>query len=179
MDNHQNYQELGLDGLNKTKVVVVMVPFPAQGHLNQLLHLCRLIMSYNILIHYACTAMHPHPPSYGLNPWLGPKFCFKPPFPWTSQSHLFFALNPTPIHKTSSLHISNHYSMLPCIFVSLLLHFYVNFHPKQEESLSSTTPWWLLWCKMWLQSQTSSHALSTMYRLFLVSCFCWNQWEKL
>jgi cis-zeatin O-glucosyltransferase len=52
---HQNHVP---NGLNKTKVVVVMVPFPAQGHLNQLLHLCRLIMAYNIPVHYACTATH-------------------------------------------------------------------------------------------------------------------------
>ncbi|XP_075637990.1 zeatin O-glucosyltransferase-like [Castanea sativa] len=45
-------------GLNKTKVVVVMVPFPAQGHLNQLLHLSRLIIAYNIPVHFACTATH-------------------------------------------------------------------------------------------------------------------------
>ncbi|GMY21357.1 zeatin O-glucosyltransferase-like [Fagus crenata] len=31
MANHQNHQNLGLDGLHKTKVVVVMVPFPAQA----------------------------------------------------------------------------------------------------------------------------------------------------
>ena len=52
---HQNHVP---NGPNKTKVVVVMVPFPAQGHLNQLLHLCRLIMAYNIPVHYACTATH-------------------------------------------------------------------------------------------------------------------------
>ncbi|KAL4607840.1 hypothetical protein ACB092_09G203900 [Castanea dentata] len=46
------------NGLNKKKVVVVMVPFPAQGHLNQLLHLSRLIIAYNIPVHFACTATH-------------------------------------------------------------------------------------------------------------------------
>ncbi|KAI5682837.1 hypothetical protein M9H77_04065 [Catharanthus roseus] len=40
------------------QVAVVMVPFPAQGHLNQLLHLSRLISSYNIPIHYVCTPSH-------------------------------------------------------------------------------------------------------------------------
>ncbi|KAL4607848.1 hypothetical protein ACB092_09G204500 [Castanea dentata] len=35
-----------------------MVPFSAQGHLNQLLHLSRLILAYNIPVHYACTATH-------------------------------------------------------------------------------------------------------------------------
>ncbi|KAL1815189.1 hypothetical protein ACET3Z_017763 [Daucus carota] len=39
-------------------VVVVMVPFPAQGHLNQLLHLSRLISSYNIPVHYVASATH-------------------------------------------------------------------------------------------------------------------------
>ncbi|XP_016448127.1 zeatin O-glucosyltransferase-like [Nicotiana tabacum] len=34
------------------QVAVVMVPFPVQGHLNQLLHLSRLLSSYNLPIHY-------------------------------------------------------------------------------------------------------------------------------
>uniref|UniRef100_M1CLQ0 Glucosyltransferase n=1 Tax=Solanum tuberosum TaxID=4113 RepID=M1CLQ0_SOLTU len=33
-----------------TRVAVVMVPLPAQGHLNQLLHLSRLISMYNIQV---------------------------------------------------------------------------------------------------------------------------------
>ncbi|TXG70331.1 hypothetical protein EZV62_005266 [Acer yangbiense] len=40
------------------QVVVVMVPLPAQGHLNQLLQLSRLLLSYNIPIHYVGTASH-------------------------------------------------------------------------------------------------------------------------
>ncbi|KAK7267319.1 hypothetical protein RIF29_19988 [Crotalaria pallida] len=40
------------------QVVVVVVPFPAQGHLNQLLHLSRLILSHNIPVHYVGTATH-------------------------------------------------------------------------------------------------------------------------
>ncbi|KAK2651887.1 hypothetical protein Ddye_011743 [Dipteronia dyeriana] len=40
------------------QVVVVMVPFPAQGHLNQLLQLSRLLLSYGIPIHYVGTASH-------------------------------------------------------------------------------------------------------------------------
>ncbi|KAK8609177.1 hypothetical protein V6N13_025484 [Hibiscus sabdariffa] len=39
-------------------VAVVMVPFPAQGHLNQLLHLCRFILSYGIPVHYVGTSTH-------------------------------------------------------------------------------------------------------------------------
>nr|XP_023888050.1 zeatin O-glucosyltransferase-like [Quercus suber]POE66687.1 zeatin o-glucosyltransferase [Quercus suber] len=53
-----NQQQHRNHGLNKPKVAVVMVPFPAQGHLNQLLHLSRLILAYNIPVHYACTATH-------------------------------------------------------------------------------------------------------------------------
>nr|XP_016508130.1 PREDICTED: zeatin O-glucosyltransferase-like [Nicotiana tabacum] len=40
------------------KIVVVVVPFPAQGHLNQLLQLSCLIASYNIQIHYVSTKTH-------------------------------------------------------------------------------------------------------------------------
>ncbi|XP_059295771.1 zeatin O-glucosyltransferase-like [Lycium ferocissimum] len=40
------------------EVVVVVVPFPAHGHLNQLLHFSRLISSYNIPVHYVTTTTH-------------------------------------------------------------------------------------------------------------------------
>jgi len=43
---------------SKNQVVVVVVPFPAQGHLNQLLHLSRLILSHNIPVHYVGTSIH-------------------------------------------------------------------------------------------------------------------------
>ncbi|KAI3667377.1 hypothetical protein L6452_42433 [Arctium lappa] len=39
-------------------VVVVMVPFVAQGHLNQLLHLSRLLSAYNLPIHVITTTTH-------------------------------------------------------------------------------------------------------------------------
>ncbi|XP_059668395.1 zeatin O-glucosyltransferase-like [Cornus florida] len=44
--------------LENSQVVVVMVPFPAQGHLNQLLHLSHLVASYNIPVHYVSSATH-------------------------------------------------------------------------------------------------------------------------
>ncbi|XP_059302079.1 zeatin O-glucosyltransferase-like [Lycium ferocissimum] len=37
---------------NHDQIAIVMVSFPAQGHLNQFLHLSRLISSYDIPIHY-------------------------------------------------------------------------------------------------------------------------------
>ncbi|KAK7396225.1 hypothetical protein VNO78_17079 [Psophocarpus tetragonolobus] len=40
------------------QVVVVVVPFPAQGHLNQLLHLSRLILAQNIPVHFVGSASH-------------------------------------------------------------------------------------------------------------------------
>lgn len=46
------------EGFHQTQVVVVIVPFPAQGHLNQLLHLSRLISSFNIPVHYVGTPSH-------------------------------------------------------------------------------------------------------------------------
>ncbi|KAL7169058.1 hypothetical protein ACSBR2_034148 [Camellia fascicularis] len=44
----------------QAEVVVIMVPFPCQSHLNQVLHLSCLISSYNIPVHYACSATHVH-----------------------------------------------------------------------------------------------------------------------
>ncbi|KAM3234611.1 zeatin O-glucosyltransferase [Capsicum annuum] len=45
---------------NNHEIIVVVVPFPAQGHLNQLLHLCKLIASHNIQVHYVTTMTHTH-----------------------------------------------------------------------------------------------------------------------
>ncbi|XP_020235886.1 zeatin O-glucosyltransferase [Cajanus cajan] len=43
---------------HESKVVVILIPFPAQGHLNQFMHLSRLILSHNIPVHYVSTATH-------------------------------------------------------------------------------------------------------------------------
>jgi len=40
---------------HQDQVEVVLIPFPAQGHLNQLLHLSHLISSHNIPVHYVGT----------------------------------------------------------------------------------------------------------------------------
>ncbi|KAJ0479737.1 putative trans-zeatin O-beta-D-glucosyltransferase [Helianthus annuus] len=45
-------------GTNKNKVVVVMVPLPLQGHINQLLHLSRHISAHNLPVHFVGTAIH-------------------------------------------------------------------------------------------------------------------------
>ncbi|XP_076907623.1 zeatin O-glucosyltransferase-like [Bidens hawaiensis] len=41
-----------------TEVTVVMLPFVAHGHLNQLLRLSRLISAYNIPVHFVTTTTH-------------------------------------------------------------------------------------------------------------------------
>lgn len=47
------------DGLEKAPVIVVMVPFPLQSHLNQLLQLSKLISSFNnIPVHYVGSAFY-------------------------------------------------------------------------------------------------------------------------
>ncbi|XP_074292691.1 zeatin O-glucosyltransferase-like [Silene latifolia] len=47
-----------MEDQNNSQVAVVMVPYPAQSHLNQLLHLSHLIVSYGIPVHYAGSAVH-------------------------------------------------------------------------------------------------------------------------
>ncbi|KAM7258266.1 hypothetical protein ACFE04_014007 [Oxalis oulophora] len=58
---------------NKPKqddVVIAMVPFPAQGHLNQLLHLSRLILSYdNIPVHYLASSTHNRQAKHRVHGW--------------------------------------------------------------------------------------------------------------
>ncbi|KAH7842906.1 hypothetical protein Vadar_010361 [Vaccinium darrowii] len=59
MDIHSKDPSHDLSSISKqAEVVVIVVPFPCQSHLNQLLHLSCLISSHNIPIHYATTATH-------------------------------------------------------------------------------------------------------------------------
>ncbi|KAI3696101.1 hypothetical protein L1987_79110 [Smallanthus sonchifolius] len=44
--------------LPPSPAAVVMVPLPLQGHLNQLLHLSRLISNHNIPVHFVSTTTH-------------------------------------------------------------------------------------------------------------------------
>lgn len=55
--NGQNHEREN-SGRKNSQVVVVMVPLPAQGHLNQLLQLSRVISSYNIRVHFVGTSTH-------------------------------------------------------------------------------------------------------------------------
>ncbi|XP_021863571.1 zeatin O-glucosyltransferase-like [Spinacia oleracea] len=51
------------------QVVVVMVPLPAQGHLNQLLHLSHLITTYGIPVHFAGSSTHNRQAKLRLQGW--------------------------------------------------------------------------------------------------------------
>ena len=94
-------------------VVVVMVPLPAQGHINQLLHLSRLIASYDIPVHVVGAAIHNRQGKIRLQGWdptsipnihfhdfTIPPFHTPPPNP-TSQ-HNF------PSHLLPSFHATRH-----------------------------------------------------------------------
>ncbi|XP_076895538.1 zeatin O-glucosyltransferase-like isoform X2 [Bidens hawaiensis] len=43
---------------DQNPVAVVMIPLPLQGHLNQLLHLSRLIATHKVPVHFVCTTTH-------------------------------------------------------------------------------------------------------------------------
>ena len=43
---------------NNKQIAIVMVPFPLQGHLNQLLQLSHLISSYGLPVHYVGSSTH-------------------------------------------------------------------------------------------------------------------------
>ncbi|XP_009777653.1 zeatin O-glucosyltransferase-like [Nicotiana tabacum] len=91
------------------EVVVVVVPFPAQGHLNQLLHLSRLISSYNIPTHYITTKIHSHQVNlraHGFNPLSTNNIHFHefstPVFNSPSNSSIKFPSHLTPSSQISS-----------------------------------------------------------------------------
>ncbi|XP_071688088.1 zeatin O-xylosyltransferase-like [Rutidosis leptorrhynchoides] len=51
------------------EVCVVMVPFSAQGHLNQLLHLSRLISAYKIPVHFLGSTTHIRQAKHRVHGW--------------------------------------------------------------------------------------------------------------
>ncbi|CAI9779495.1 unnamed protein product [Fraxinus pennsylvanica] len=57
-NNHPNHELPIME--EKDQVAIIMVPFPAQGHLNQLLQLSCLISSYKIPVHYIGSTTHNH-----------------------------------------------------------------------------------------------------------------------
>ncbi|KAK4432111.1 Zeatin O-glucosyltransferase [Sesamum alatum] len=71
----------------ESQIAVVMVPLPAQGHLNQLLHLSRLVSAASIPVHYVGYATHIRQAKlrvHGWNPSAIANFHFQefPPTPF-------------------------------------------------------------------------------------------------
>ncbi|KAL1549938.1 zeatin O-glucosyltransferase-like [Salvia divinorum] len=58
-----------MENHNSSQVTVVMVPLAAQGHLNQLLHLSRLIAAHNIPVHYVGSVTHIRQAKLRLHGW--------------------------------------------------------------------------------------------------------------
>ncbi|KAF8398335.1 hypothetical protein HHK36_017262 [Tetracentron sinense] len=58
-----------MDHQQQKPVVVVLLPFPAQGHLNQFLHLSRLISAFGIPVHYVGSATHNHQAKHRVQGW--------------------------------------------------------------------------------------------------------------
>ncbi|XP_028761516.1 zeatin O-glucosyltransferase-like [Neltuma alba] len=67
--SNQCHKKHSTGEFHQAQVVVVLVPFPAQGHLNQLLHLSRLILAYNIPVHYVGTPVHNHQATIRVHGW--------------------------------------------------------------------------------------------------------------
>ncbi|KAI3787044.1 hypothetical protein L1987_41216 [Smallanthus sonchifolius] len=51
------------------EICVVMVPFITQGHLNQLIHLSRLISAYNLPVHFVCAPTHTRQAKLRVHGW--------------------------------------------------------------------------------------------------------------
>ncbi|KAH6828725.1 hypothetical protein C2S53_018074 [Perilla frutescens var. hirtella] len=56
--NHQQHEEKSTTATNQSPVAVVVVPLPAQGHLNQMLQFSSLISSYGLPVYYVGAAVH-------------------------------------------------------------------------------------------------------------------------
>ncbi|PON53913.1 UDP-glucuronosyl/UDP-glucosyltransferase [Parasponia andersonii] len=92
-----------------SQVEIVMVPLPAQGHLNQLLHLSRLISAYNIPVHFVGAATHNRQAKVRVQGW-NPNSIQNihyhdfdiPPFPTPPPDHT--SPNKFPSHLLPSFH---------------------------------------------------------------------------
>ncbi|KAL2466034.1 UDP-glycosyltransferase 73C3 [Abeliophyllum distichum] len=67
-ENHSQNNSVQ-NGMVVAQVAVMMVPLPAQGHLNQLLHLSRLISAHNIPVQFVGTTTHNHQAKARVHGW--------------------------------------------------------------------------------------------------------------
>ncbi|KAH7690713.1 cis-zeatin O-glucosyltransferase protein [Dioscorea alata] len=52
-----------------SKIPILVVPFPAQGHLNSLLHFSLLLSSHGLPVHFASSSIHNHQARHRLQGW--------------------------------------------------------------------------------------------------------------
>ncbi|XP_050226864.1 zeatin O-glucosyltransferase-like [Mercurialis annua] len=109
--------------LKQAQLVVVMVPLPLQGHLNQLLQLSRLILSYNIPVHFVGAATHNRQAKLRVHGWDPqiinsnihfhdfeiPSFACPPPNPNAKNK---FPSHLQPAFISASSHLQDHVSAL-------------------------------------------------------------------
>ncbi|CAI9098012.1 OLC1v1034559C1 [Oldenlandia corymbosa var. corymbosa] len=106
-------------------IAVVVVPLPAQGHLNQLLHLSHRISAYGIPVHFVGTPVHNRQAQVRLHGWdpqatskiqfhdFSATFPSPPPNPNTSDKN--------PVQLVPSFHAAAHLREPICEFVKKLL----------------------------------------------------------
>ncbi|CAI9099841.1 OLC1v1036723C1 [Oldenlandia corymbosa var. corymbosa] len=96
------------------EVNVLMVPLPAQGHLNPLLHLSRLISSHNIPVHFVSTPAHTRQAKTRIHGWDP-----------LSISNIHFHEFPVPSYETppADPYSSTRYptQLIPAFFASIHL----------------------------------------------------------
>ncbi|KAJ0856883.1 putative trans-zeatin O-beta-D-glucosyltransferase [Helianthus annuus] len=148
---------------HKNKVVVVMVPLPLQGHINQLLHLSRLISTHNVPVHFIGTAIHASRAKLRLQGWnpntISTIFFHDLPIP------PFSSPPPNPNSTTSFHLIFNRYVKLPPISAALSPPSSVNSPPPPTVLLLSMIPSWAPLFKTLFLSQTLNLTLFIVFRL--------------
>ncbi|KAH7690714.1 cis-zeatin O-glucosyltransferase protein [Dioscorea alata] len=65
---NSSFQEMGFPNRDN-KIPILVVPFPAQGHMNQLLHFSLLLSSHGFPVHFASSSIHNHQARHRLQGW--------------------------------------------------------------------------------------------------------------
>lgn len=131
----EDQTEVRNSDLKEDEVAIVMVPFPGQGHLNQLLQLaCLITSSYDDLpVYYVGSATHNLQARVRANA-LNPSDIAKI-ISMISQHLILPLLHLILMHRANFHHILSHHGMLVCFFASLLLPSHVIFPQNQDDSL--------------------------------------------
>ena len=117
--------------IQQTPVTVVMVPLPAQGHLNPLLHLSCLISSHNIPVYYIGLATHIRQQRFASK--VGILLSFLTSIFTNFLSLVTKLLRPIQTPGQNSPFNSCHCLMHRSNFASQFMHFWSNFQEKQKD----------------------------------------------